>query len=62
MELLLTKFPGYPGIAELRFNGTHNGMAKSKDLHSANGMKSMIGANKSNGAPIPGSHAVDVGA
>ena len=46
----------------MRFNGTHNGMAKSQDLHTANGMKSKIGANKSNGAPIPGSHSVNVGA
>lgn len=53
---------GYDGIAELRFNGTHNGMAKSKDLHTANGMKSQVGATKSNGAPIVGMHETSVGA
>lgn len=52
-----TGVKGYDGIANLRFNGTHNGMAKSDDLRTANGMKSNIGHNKSNGAPSTGTHS-----
>jgi len=53
-----TGVKGYPGIADLQFNGTHNGMAKSADKRNANGMSSKIlysGAN-SQGAPIQGTH------
>ena len=57
-----TGVKGYPGIAELRFNGTHNGMAKSQDLRNANGMNTKIGHNKHNGAPVAGSHEASVGA
>jgi catalase len=51
---------GYPGIAELRFNGTHNGMAKSKDLKVANGMTGIsekyAEKNITNGAAKAGTH------
>lgn len=46
-----TGIKGYNGISELRFNGTHNGMAKSKDLRYANGMKDSLRASNNNGAP-----------
>ena len=53
-----TGIKGYPGIAELRFNGTHNGMAKSKSNRVANGQKSMVSVSSTNnnGAPRAGSH------
>ncbi|RYN99352.1 Catalase [Alternaria tenuissima] len=55
-----TGVQGYPGIAGLRFNGTHNGMAKSQDNKVANGMTGLSvkyqEKNKTNGAPVPGSH------
>jgi len=55
-----TGVKGYPGIAELRFNGTHNGMAKSEDKKVANGMTGISAKyaekNKTNGAPVPGTH------
>ncbi|KAL9057996.1 MAG: hypothetical protein Q9162_001988 [Coniocarpon cinnabarinum] len=57
-----TGVKGYPGIAELRFNGTHNGMAKSSELRAANGLKgAQISATKNNGGPAKGTHFVDVG-
>ncbi len=52
-----TGVKGYEGIAGLRFNGSHNGMAKSADLRQANGMastKKSIPFN--NGAPKVGQH------
>jgi catalase len=52
-----TGVKGYPGIAELRFNGTHNGMAKDASLRGANGLKQEIGAN-ANGAPTAGTHGI----
>jgi len=53
-----TGVKGYPGISELRFNGTHNGMAKNKDIRVANGMKSDVGLSTTdnNGAPARGTH------
>lgn len=55
-----TGIKGYEGISNLRFNGTHNGMAKSADLRGANGMKpsqsGKITATVNNGAPHYGSH------
>jgi catalase len=55
-----TGVQGYPGIADLRFNGTHNGMTKSKDKKVANGMTGISAKyaekNKNNGAAIPGTH------
>ncbi|CZR58306.1 peroxisomal catalase [Phialocephala subalpina] len=49
-----TGVKGYNGIADLTFNGTHNGMGKIRKT--ANGMKSNLGASESNGAPVKGSH------
>jgi len=55
-----TGVKGYPGIAELRFNGTHNGMAKSQDKKVANGMTGISAKyaekNKTNGAAKAGTH------
>lgn len=49
-----TGVKGYPGISGLRFNGTHNGMAKEPSLRAANGMaeKSGTSAPTQNGAPV----------
>ena len=52
-----TGVKGYPGIANLRFNGEHNGMTKSDDLRVANGMKQPA-LPKNNGAPFKGQHEV----
>lgn len=53
-----TGIKGYPGIAGLRFNGTHNGLAKDPKLTVANGMaeKKIGGNNANNGAPRYGAH------
>ena len=53
-----TGVKGYPGIKDLRFNGTHNGMASKDELRMANGTKSKVGfsATGDNGAPVPGTH------
>ncbi|ORY18187.1 catalase-like domain-containing protein [Clohesyomyces aquaticus] len=53
-----TGVEGYPGIAGLRFNGTHNGMAKDKSLRNANGMTEKVSqaTTVNNGAPVAGSH------
>lgn len=49
-----TGVEGYPGIAELRFNGTHNGMAKDPSLRVANNMSEKHGSSvpAANGAPV----------
>ncbi|KXL47076.1 hypothetical protein M433DRAFT_153116 [Acidomyces richmondensis BFW] len=48
---------GYDGIANLRFNGTHNGMAKDKKLQYANGVEPPAHkTSNNNGAPRVGSH------
>lgn len=49
---------GYEGIANLRFNGSHNGMAKSQDVKIANGMKGKHAdsSHANNGAPSAGTH------
>ncbi len=54
-----TGIQGYPGISEMRFNGTHNGMAKDQSLRIANGMSDKVGVSvtKNNGAPAKGTHA-----
>lgn len=49
-----TGVKGYNGIADLTFNGTHNGMGKTRKA--ANGMNGNLGASESNGAPVKGSH------
>lgn len=53
-----TGIQGYPGISGLRFNGSHNGMAKDKSLRSANGMQGEFAATAggNNGAPTAGTH------
>jgi len=53
-----TGVKGYPGISGLRFNGTHNGMAKDESLRVANGMTSKVGLSitGNNGAPARGTH------
>ncbi|KAJ4374933.1 hypothetical protein N0V83_002011 [Neocucurbitaria cava] len=49
-----TGIKGYPGISELRFNGTHNGMAKDAKLRGANGISRKT--HGGNGAPTAGTH------
>jgi catalase len=49
-----TGVKGYPGIADLTFNGTINGMASSEKLRPAAGVNKKPG---SNGAPVKGTHA-----
>ncbi|KAF4977991.1 hypothetical protein FZEAL_5556 [Fusarium zealandicum] len=53
-----TGVKGYDGIANLSFNGTHNGMAKDAKNKLANGMSAPKGKNASgnNGAPRKGTH------
>jgi catalase len=53
-----TGVKGYPGIAGLRFNGTHNGMAKEQSLKAANGQTDLSGPkeNNNNGGPVGGTH------
>lgn len=46
---------GYQGISEMRFNGTHNGMAKDLKLKGANGIQPLNNA-QNNGAPRAGTH------
>lgn len=46
-----TGVKGYEGIANMRFNGTHNGMAKDSSLRAANGMKDQASSRDNNGAP-----------
>ena len=49
-----TGVKGYPGIADLRFNGTHNGMAANDKVRVANGMKMDVGPSgmHRNGGPV----------
>lgn len=53
-----TGIKGYDGIANMQFNGSHNGMAKDKKLRNANGMQAKVGfsATENNGAPRKGTH------
>ena len=53
-----TGVKGYPGIAGLRFNGSHNGMADDGANKSANGMNpdEASGQSMNNGAPRAGTH------
>ncbi len=53
-----TGIEGYEGIANMRFNGTHNGMAQKDEFKIANGMSKKVGgaALANNGAPIKGMH------
>ncbi|KAG4034707.1 hypothetical protein MFRU_002g00600 [Monilinia fructicola] len=53
-----TGVTGYPGIADLSFSGTHNGMARAGRDGTANRMAGVaLSHNESNGAPKRGSHA-----
>ncbi|KAK0727759.1 catalase-like domain-containing protein [Lasiosphaeria miniovina] len=49
-----TGIHGYDGIAGMRFNGTHNGMAKNPSLRLANGLDVSKGSSlpMHNGAPV----------
>ena len=52
-----TGVKGYDGISSLRFNGTHNGLAKDPSLRVANGQNNSVGVrDHNNGAPVSGSH------
>ncbi|KAI1440538.1 catalase-like domain-containing protein [Annulohypoxylon stygium] len=53
-----TGIKGYDGIANMRFNGTHNGMTKNPKLRYANGVSVTKGKSvtKNNGAPQAGAH------
>jgi len=53
-----TGVQGYNGISGLRFNGSHNGMAKDKSLRAANGQIQSVtsSATDNNGAPTAGTH------
>ncbi|SMY22921.1 unnamed protein product [Zymoseptoria tritici ST99CH_1A5] len=51
-----TGVKGYPGIAGLTFNGTHNAMAKDASNRVANGMSDKLQSIGNNGGPTKGSH------
>ncbi len=54
-----TGVKGYPGISGLRFNGTHNGMAKRDDVERANGMNGVPPSlRRDQGAPVAGTPCV----
>ncbi|KAF2139005.1 uncharacterized protein K452DRAFT_320648 [Aplosporella prunicola CBS 121167] len=57
-----TGVKGYDGISGLRFNGSHNGMARSADLRAANGQEPKAGfsATDNNGAPRKGTHNLEL--
>lgn len=54
-----TGIKGYDGIANMQFNGTHNGMAADRKLRGANGMADQVSLSvvDNNGAPKKGTHA-----
>ena len=55
-----TGVKGYDGIANLSFNGTHNGMTKDEGKKVANGMKGVtLSRSERNGAPMKGMHDVN---
>ena len=56
-----TGIKGYESIANLQFNGTHNGMAAKADLYGANGadLKARKNDGNYNGAPFQGTHKSD---
>ncbi|KAL5318326.1 hypothetical protein ACEPPN_013385 [Leptodophora sp. 'Broadleaf-Isolate-01'] len=50
---------GYPGIKGMKFNGTHNGMARNEGDRVANGMGAKgvrLSRGEANGAPVSGAH------
>ena len=56
-----TGIKGYDGISNLRFNGTHNGMAAKEGNRVANGMNGIVSfsGDHENGAPVRGTHGED---
>jgi catalase len=57
-----TGIKGYPGIKDMKFNGTHNGMSgDGRKLRAANGIKATAFGYDHNGAPTKGSHDALVG-
>jgi catalase len=54
-----TGIKGYPGIADMHFNGTHNAMKKGKTDFANHLTAHTAGVNEANvnGGPILGSHA-----
>lgn len=56
-----TGVKGYDGISGLRFNGTHNGMAKDPKFRAANGHENLVSTSAcdSNGAPVKGTHSTE---
>lgn len=53
-----TGIKGYDGIANMQFNGTHNGFSKDSNVRYANGLDVTKGQSiaKNNGAPTYGTH------
>jgi len=52
-----TGVQGYKGISELRFNGSHNGLAKDSKLRAANGQSKLAKVRDvANGAAVEGTH------
>jgi len=53
-----TGIKGYDGIANMQFNGTHNGFSKDSKVRFANGIDVSKGQSvtTNNGAPVKGSH------
>ncbi|KAI3319293.1 catalase-domain-containing protein [Xylariaceae sp. AK1471] len=52
-----TGIQGYEGIANIKFNGTHNGMAKDEKNRYANSVSPPQGLTANNGAPFSGTHS-----
>jgi len=55
-----TGIKGYDGIANLKFNGTHNGMAQDAKNRYANGVKPPKSYTSNNGAPFAHTHKIAV--
>lgn len=53
-----TGIKGYDGIKNMKFNGTHNGMATDPSARYANGVSATTGNlfSGNNGAPTKGTH------
>lgn len=58
-----TGIKGYDGIANMQFNGTHNGFSKDPKVRYANGLDVTKGQSiaKNNGAPMYGTHRTQNG-
>ncbi|KAI0390830.1 catalase-domain-containing protein [Xylariaceae sp. FL0594] len=55
-----TGIKGYDGIANMNFNGTHNGMTKDAKNRYANGVKPPTFYTSNNGAPFSNTHKLAV--